>query len=226
MKRTLLLLFLSIIQISIAQVRPKFNTVERNFGLSKGGEYKNAITASFSTGTSSFMGDLDNTPSLNESRHTYNLVVNKQYSKRFSIQAKASYGSLLGDGYSSNANLFISDFFAYSASSRIHLSAKKKEKEDGKESKVKLYSSVGLGYYQSKVDLRTISENNLVLHQSVNTVYLPSSLEVEIFLSKYVGLMAAADVNYFFSDQLDLTDAFGNWDAFFCSRFGLCFKFE
>lgn len=226
MKRTLLLLFLGIIQISFAQVRPKFNTVERNFGLSNGGEYKNAITASFSIGTTTFMGDLDNTSTLSESKQTYNLVVNKQYSKRFGLQARVAYGSLIGNGHSSYANQFSSDFFSYSASSRIQFVKKKKRKEGAKESKAKLYTLIGLGYYQSIVDLRTLNENLTVKHETVNTVYLPLSLEMEFFLSKYVGFMAAADMNYFFTDQLDLTTSLGDWDSFFCSRVGLCFKFE
>jgi hypothetical protein len=226
MKRILLLIFLGIIQISIAQVRPKFNTVERNFGLSKGGEYKNAITASFSIGSTTFMGDLDNTPSLNGNRQTYNIVANKQISKLISLQARVAYGSLLGDDNTSFSNQFSSDFFSYSASSRFRVSNKKKGKENAKESKVKLYTLLGLGYYQSVVDLRRLNENTTIQHQTVNTVYLPTSLELEIFLSKQVGLMAAADMNYFFTDKLDLTSAFGNWDSFFCSRVGLSFKFE
>lgn len=228
MRTLIFILFFSLSQLAFAQVKAKFHTVDRHAQLYDS-PYKHAITGSFSYGQSIFMADLDQKNSRLAANQAFNFTVNKKIADRFSISTQFTAGELNGsgvyfDGNTSAFSDFTNNYYSFSILSREHFIRKTKEFDPNK--KFQIHSSIGIGILVSNILIETPFSDVISVHKTTERIFIPGTLEFSYFITEHLGLMCAGDINYFYSDELDLHIANSNEDYFLSARFGMCFKFE
>jgi|ETNmetMinimDraft_23_1059889.scaffolds.fasta_scaffold19760_3 hypothetical protein len=228
MRLLLFIICICSIQNVFGQVKAKFHTVERHMGLYDS-PYKNSISGSFSYGPSIFMGDQYQRNSRLAPSQTFNFTVNKKIAERFSISVQAVMGELTGSGmFFDNPTYAYTDFsnnyFSFSILAREHFIKKGTNFNPNK--KFQIHSSIGIGYMVSDVSVTTPYTNEIKIHQNVEALIIPGSLEFSYFIYENLGLMCTGDINYFYTDELDLKISNNDADFFLSTRIGMCFKFE
>ena len=228
MRLLLFIICICSIQNIIGQNKAKFNTDERHIGLYDS-PYKNSISGSFSYGPSIFMGDQDQRNSRLAPSQTLNLTVNKKIAERFSISAQVAMGELTGSGIFFDDPIyaqtdFSNNYFSFSILTREHFIKKRAVFDTNK--KFEIHSSIGIGYMVSDISVATPFSNEIKIHKTVETLIIPGSLELSYFISDNLGVMCTGDINYFYTDELDLKIANNDADFFLSTRIGMCFKFE
>jgi len=228
MRLLLFIICISSISNVFGQIKAKFHTVDRHMGLYDS-PYSNSISGSFSSGPSLFMGDQNQRNTRLAPSQTVNLTVNKKIADRFSISVQAAMGELTGSGmFFSNPTYAYTDFsnnyFSISIQAREHFIKKGADFDPNK--KFQIHSSIGIGYMVSDISVTTPYTNEIEIHQKVEALIIPGSLEFSYFISDNFGVMCTGDINYFYTDELDLKISNNDADFFISARMGLCFKFE
>jgi len=228
MRFLLFIICIGSIQNVIGQNKAKFHTVERHIGLYDS-PYKNSISGSFSYGPSIFMGDQYQRNSRLAPSQTLNFTVNKKIADRFSISIQAVMGELTGSGMFFDNPIyahtdFSNNYFSFSILTREHFIKKGDNFDPNK--KFQIHSSIGIGYMVSDISVATPFSNEIKIHQNVEALIIPGSLEFSYFISDNIGVMCTGDINYFYTDELDLKISNNDADFFLSARMGMCFKFE
>ena len=233
MKKNLLILLTLVFAFQLAaQRKSNFNTIDRKAGLFNNA-YKNTYSASFTYGVLGFKGDLAEATS-NQSI-TKNITINKQINAGLSLSTKVSFGELFGQGevynwdYDFTANNeFSNSFLAYSLLIKKQLNGKIVSKSRT----FKINLATGLGVISSEVNLHpdyfAIPDSQL----NFKTLYIPFSLDFEYFFTPHFGLIIATELNYCFSDKIDLhgvelrPKTLTKMDVFTGYTAGICIKLE
>jgi len=207
MKKVYFLLFTCLFSLQlVGQIRSNFNSTNRKVGLYNN-TYKNAYSANISYGILEFKGDLDE--KTDERSTTTNLTINKRVSAGMSLTTKVSIGHLYGKGdtynYSydfseSRESEFSNSFLAYSFLVKKQLI---KQKESNM-NMLRINLAAGLGVISSKVKLHSENFYWPDTQDNFKTVFIPITLDFEYYLTPYFGFNLAAELNYCFSDRLDL----------------------
>ncbi len=233
MKKIVLLFFTCLFCLQVnAQRKSNFNTIDRKAGLFNN-TYKNTYSASISYGLLNFNGDLSK-PTSDQSTVKI-LSFTKQINAGFSLGTKVHFGKLYGSAEIYNlqydftsTNTFSNAFLAYSLLVKKQLN---KQKESSKHT-FRINAATGLGILSSEVmlhvDYFALPDTQL----NFKTFYIPLNLDFEYFFSPHFGLLLATELNYCFSDKLDLYGLdFGpttltKMDVFTSFTAGICIKLE
>ena len=238
MKKNLLILLTLVFAFRLAaQRKPNLNTITRKPNLYKS-NFNNDYSGSFTFGILRFKGELDQT-TKNKSI-SKNITLNKRLSESWLLSTKVSFGELHGQGilydwdYEITSNYQFENYFsAYS----ILLKKQINRTRDNKSSSFRINTAVGLGVITSKVNSRP--DNTLLIEykDNFNTFFIPFTLDFEYFITPKVGLIITSELNYCFSDAIDLAAEFNldnriqiknlsQFDIFTGYTAGICIKLE
>lgn len=226
MKRILFIFSLSLLTLNLAQaqVKAKYNTIDRKMGLNNTGEFKDAISIGFGMGATYSLTDLDYIYPNAENNLVYSIHVNKRMSKRISLQARANFGKLSGTRIEVNPDIYSSEYQSFNVSLRERIDFSNKAVSE--ESKIQFYLGLGAGFHTSTVykyqSTETLSKGD---QDRVNAPFLLANGECNLYLNDHFGLMAAIDYHQFFTDNIDLKVTNADNDAYLSTRFGICIKF-
>lgn len=238
MKKILLILLSCIFTLQlVAQRKPNFNTIDRKAGLYKS-NFNNDYSASFTYGLLGFNGDLDQT--TRDKSISKNITINKRLSEGWLLSTKVSFGELYGQGilydwdYEISSNYqFENHFSAYS----ILLKKQINRTREKKSSSFRINTALGLGVMTSKINSRP--DNTLLpeYQANFNAFIIPLTIDFEYFITTQIGLIIASELNYCFSDGIDLAAEFdlasriqiknlSQFDIYSGITAGICIKLE
>lgn len=217
----------------LAQRKSNFNTIDRKAGLFNNA-YKNTYSASFTYGVLGFNGDLSEKTENQSS--TKNITISKQINADLSLSTKVSFGELYGQGdvYNSEFELttnneFSNSFLAYSLLVKKQLNGEKES--NSRTFKINLAS--GLGVISSEVRLHPDYYVYPYSYLNFKTFFIPINLDFEYFFTPHFGLIIASELNYCFSDKMDLEGVefrglkqLTKLDVFTGFTAGICIKLE
>lgn len=227
MKHILLVFALSLLtfNVSQAQVKAKYNTIDRKMGLNNSGEYKDAISIGFGMGATYSLTDLDYIYPNADNNFVYSMHVNKRLSKRISLQARANFGKLSGTRIGVDPDIFSSEYQSFNVSLRERIDFSNKAVSE--ESRIQFYVGLGAGFHTSTVyNYRSTETLTMGDKDRVHASFLLANGECNFYLNDNFGLMAAIDYHQFFTDNIDLKVTNADNDAFLSTRFGICIKFH
>lgn len=212
-------------QFSIAQVRPKYNTIDKEFGLSKSGVYKNAISIGFTMNSSISLTDLDQGyKNANKNNLAYTFFAKKRIHSKYNLLFNASYGHLNGQNEEDNPDTFTSDFQSYSFSAQRRIIIDKKKNQP---SNFQSHIGIGLGYHVSDVHLfQEEAHNYTPIKKRITAPYIVSTIECYYYITNTIGLVAGIDHHLFFIDDIDLQISNANNDAYLFSKIGIIINFD
>ena len=233
MKKILLILLSSVLTLqATAQRKPNSTTVNRKAGLFKNA-YKNDYSGSFNYGVLSFKGDIST--ATEKQSITKNFTLNKRINAGISLSTKVSIGEIYGQGdvylseYDSiSNNTFSNKFFSYSF-------LVKKQVNRSKESQSRAFRiniATGIGIISSEVNLQTDHFSVLDTKSNFKRAYIPLVLDFEYFFTPHFGLIIASELNYCFSDYINLQgvklrpETLTKMDVFTGFTAGICIKLE
>ena len=234
MRKLVLLLLLCVFSLPLlAQRKSNFNTIDRKAGLFNN-TYKNTYSGSFTYGILSFNGDLGQTTETQST--TKNITINKQINADLSMSTKVSFGELYGQGdvynseydYTTN-NVFSNSFLATSLMVKKQLNGDK----ESKSRTFKINLAAGLGLISSEINLHPDYSVYQDSYSNFKTFFIPINLDFEYFFTPHFGLIIASELNYCFSDKMDLEGVefsglkdLTKMDVFTGFTAGICIKLE
>lgn len=214
-----------IAQYSIAQVKPKYNTVDNEFGLSKNGMFKNAISIGFTMNSSVSLTDLDQAyKNADKNNIAYSFFAKKRIHSKYNLLFNASYGHLNGQNDEDNPDTFTSDFQSYSFSTQRRIII---DNNKNKGSNFQSHIGLGLGYHVSDVHLfQEEAHNYTPIKKRITAPFILSSIECHYYITNIFGIIAGIDHHLFFIDDIDLQISNANNDAYLFSKIGVIINFD
>lgn len=229
-----IIFILTQVDVSAQQnLRLKYNTVQRKNDLFTT-PFARSFSGSFSSGNLFFGGELN--VFNQEQSTTKNISINKRINEGLFLCTQVSFGSLYGKasdyeyyyGYLAETDFF-NDFLSYSLLAKKRLTKKNEQSLTD----FQINAGMGLGVIASKVELHY--QHNALNNDQLNhrKLFLPISLDCSYFFTKHLGIFAATEFNYCFTDKIDLTGTdfdsiskITQLDYFSGYRFGFCVKLE